>query len=130
MFGYLDFLFLGFSGRIGRAAYWLSSIALNIIECVALYGVLALAHDSIVGLEPHSAQAVQKVLTHVIIPSCLVIGIFIYPQFAVMTKRCHDRGRSGWFWLVSFIPVIGGLWLLIELGFLPGDEGTNEYGYP
>jgi uncharacterized membrane protein YhaH (DUF805 family) len=30
--------------------------------------------------------------------------------------------------LIVIVPVIGGLWLLIELGFLKGDEATNKYG--
>lgn len=28
----------------------------------------------------------------------------------------------------SWVPVIGGLWYLIECGFLPGTPGPNTYG--
>ncbi len=46
----------------------------------------------------------------------------------VTIKRAHDRDRSGWFLLIVFIPFIGSLWLLIELGFLRGTVGGNRFG--
>ncbi|MEE9544269.1 MAG: DUF805 domain-containing protein [Rhodospirillales bacterium] len=53
---------------------------------------------------------------------------FFWTSLAVGAKRCHDRGRSGWFQLISLIPLIGSLWLLVELGFLKGKEGENRFG--
>jgi uncharacterized membrane protein YhaH (DUF805 family) len=52
----------------------------------------------------------------------------LWPGLAVGIKRCHDRDRSGWFLLVGLIPVLGGLWLLVELGFLRGTAGPNRFG--
>ena len=50
-----------------------------------------------------------------------VVGLLVcWIMLAINVKRCHDRGRSGWFVLISLIPVIGSIWLLIDLGFLPG----------
>ncbi len=43
-------------------------------------------------------------------------------------KRYHDRNKSGWWVLIVFVPVIGGLWYLIECGFLRGTPGPNNYG--
>ncbi len=51
----------------------------------------------------------------------------LYPSFAVSLKRCHDRGRSGAFLLLYLVPVVN-LWPLIELYFLKGTTGPNEYG--
>jgi len=57
------------------------------------------------------------------------IMIFLtYCSFAIGCKRCHDRGRSGWFQLIVLIPLVGQIWLFIELGLLKGDEGENIYG--
>jgi len=39
----------------------------------------------------------------------------------------HDVGKSGWFLLISLIPIIGGIWLLV-LMCTDGDSGDNEYG--
>ena len=36
----------------------------------------------------------------------------------------------GWWVLIGLIPIIGALWLLIELGFLKGTDGPNRYGPP
>ena len=59
-----------------------------------------------------------------------VIGFLLltsYPALAINVKRCHDRGRSGWFLLLSAIPLIG-LWVAVELYLLGGTAGTNQYG--
>lgn len=56
--------------------------------------------------------------------------VLLYAQLAIYAKRFHDRGKSGWWSLVAFIPVIGVFWILIELGMLPGDPGPNAYGMP
>ena len=59
-------------------------------------------------------------------------GIFtviaIYPSLALYAKRWHDRGKSGWWTLIILVPIFGALWLLVELGFLKGTEGPNDYG--
>lgn len=54
--------------------------------------------------------------------------LLIYMNFAVMVKRCHDRGKTGWMSLISGIPLIGAIWWLVDLGILAGQEGPNEYG--
>ncbi len=48
--------------------------------------------------------------------------------FCLTVKRYHDRGKSAWWYLIQFIPIIGGIWALVELGFCSGDDGDNEYG--
>lgn len=76
-------------------------------------------------------------------------GWFVYPALfyvgaCVLSKRLHDRGRSGW-WaaavLVSIVAVwphpAGFLdfvffavlvWAAVELAILPGEQGANRYG--
>ena len=56
----------------------------------------------------------------------IVLGLFV-PSLAVSIRRLHDQGKSGWLYLVSFIPYIGGIILLV-LMCIAGDEGENEYG--
>ena len=45
----------------------------------------------------------------------------------MMIRRLHDLGKSGIFWLVALIPVIG-LIFSIYLFCAPGQSGWNEYG--
>jgi uncharacterized membrane protein YhaH (DUF805 family) len=59
----------------------------------------------------------------------LLVGLVgIWVGIAAGAKRCHDRDRTGWFQLIVLIPIIGAIWLLIELGFLKGSEGENRFG--
>ena len=59
---------------------------------------------------------------------CLMFAPFIWISFAVMVKRCHDRDKTGWFIFIMLVPLIGPIWLLVELGFLRGTTGPNRYG--
>jgi uncharacterized membrane protein YhaH (DUF805 family) len=64
----------------------------------------------------------------------LISGIFaliaLIPAIMVYIKRFHDRDKSGWWALIGLIPVIGAIWLLIELGFFAGTPGPNRFGPP
>ena len=48
------------------------------------------------------------------------------PTLAVTVRRLHDTGKSGWWYLISFIP-IGGLVLFI-FTIQEGDPYANKYG--
>jgi uncharacterized membrane protein YhaH (DUF805 family) len=64
----------------------------------------------------------------------LFSGIFslviIVPAILVYIKRWHDRDKSGWWMLIVLIPLVGAIWFLVELGFLPGTPGPNRFGPP
>ena len=51
----------------------------------------------------------------------------LVPGIAVGVRRLHDTGRTGWWWLISFIPVIGTIWIIV-LFALTGDQAPNQYG--
>lgn len=59
----------------------------------------------------------------------LVFLGLVLPNLAVAVRRLHDRGKSGWFLLVGFIPIVGNIWLLVEMASR-GDEGPNRFGPP
>lgn len=104
-----DLLF-GFEGRINRAKFWAGIAASWVL------GIVALTLWAIIG-------GTIGVLLLVI----AYVGL-VWVGLAVSIKRWHDRGKSGWWILIAFVPLIGGLWALIETGFLEGDKGDNEYG--
>ena len=131
MFAYLDFLFLSYRGRIGRGAMWLGTFVIVLAEFGAIAFLLKLSHGTLGDL--HALQSDPRSMTnaimlHVVWPVLIVSLLFLYPTYALYTKRWHDRNKSGWWSLIGFVPLIGGLWLLIELGFLGGDDGANFYG--
>ncbi len=57
----------------------------------------------------------------------LVVLLFFLPLWATQVRRWHDRGKSGLWCFLSLVPVIGGIWSFIELGFLPS-KGIDLLG--
>lgn len=129
MIGYLDFLFLSYQGRIGRLALWLGMFGLGLAQFGAIGFLLHLSHGSSDDLLAfyHGRVLSQQVMVHVIWPAMIVVALGLYPTYALYTKRWHDRGKSGWWSLIGLIPFVG-FWMVIELGFLGGDEYQNDYG--
>jgi uncharacterized membrane protein YhaH (DUF805 family) len=58
----------------------------------------------------------------------LIYGLATFiPGLAVMVRRLHDVDKSGWWFLISFIPIIGTIWIIVLLA-TDGTPGTNQYG--
>ncbi len=53
--------------------------------------------------------------------------ICIAPFISVGTRRMHDIGRSGWWILLVFVPIIGLICLLV-LFFRDSEPGENQWG--
>lgn len=69
-------------------------------------------------------NALLTLLAFVLLLATMVVGV------ATSVKRWHDRGKSGSWYFISLIPIVGPIWALVELGFLPGTPGDNRYGAP
>ena len=123
--GFVAVLF-SFQGRIGRAYYWLWVVCelvylvlLNtVIEAAGIGGRRSLSTPAI-GIGPLIALLV------VVLVSLIILT---WSNLAVHIKRWHDRDKSGWWVLIGLVPIIGGLWTLIECGFLDGTPGPNRFG--
>jgi uncharacterized membrane protein YhaH (DUF805 family) len=113
---FLNLLF-GLNGRIRRLPYWMTAIGASLGLGVISSGLLAAGISGSGELNPI-----------VMLPLSLVLICAAWIGLAVGVKRCHDRDKSGLFMLVGLIPLAGGLWLLIELGFLEGTPGPNRFG--
>jgi uncharacterized membrane protein YhaH (DUF805 family) len=112
---FAGFLF-SFSGRISRKDYWLKYA----IPFVVLYAI-AIAIDISNGYGPNNPDSAP-------VFTALFVLVMIWPSLAVSVKRWHDRGKSGWFVLINFIPIVGAIWSFVELGCLRGTPGDNVYG--
>ncbi len=51
----------------------------------------------------------------------------ILPSISVMVRRQHDIGLSGWFFLLFFIPYVGGL-ILFVFALIPSQKHENKWG--
>jgi uncharacterized membrane protein YhaH (DUF805 family) len=105
-----------FSGRARRKEYWLFSVV-NLLIITILY-VVGL------GMIASSAYEFGTVLMG-------VLGLFfiasIIPSIAVEVRRLHDVGKSGWWYWIALVPIVGGIWLLVLL-LTDSERGDNEYG--
>lgn len=54
------------------------------------------------------------------------LALFL-PALAVGVRRLHDTGRSGWYLLISLIPLVGAIILIVFLAS-PGNPEPNQYG--
>jgi uncharacterized membrane protein YhaH (DUF805 family) len=108
----------GFEGRLRRRDYWLLSFAITVVFLV-VYVAAALS----LGIEPGDDHDTRGL-------GLRFVGalLLLWPSLAIAVKRLHDRGQSGWWWLISLIPLVGSIWTLVNLGILDGTAGQNRYG--
>ncbi len=100
-----------FRGRICRRWWWLGQIALFLPSLWVINVVQTEAND-----------ALLKIALACAIPLAWI-------DLAVSAKRYHDLNHSGWRQLLSLIPLIGSIWVSIELGFFYGTRVPNRYGH-
>jgi uncharacterized membrane protein YhaH (DUF805 family) len=116
-------LFLSSTGRLARGLF---------IVAAAVLVVAAVVYEAVVGPTLH-----------------WLTGWFVYPALlfcgaCVLSKRLHDRGRSGWWAAVILValaavwPYPNGffdflcslviIWAVVELGVMTGEQGANRFG--
>lgn len=108
--------YANFNGRARRSEYWYYTL-MNIILIIGLQVLIFLAAMSQLGVVSMILGAVYLIYA---------LGTLV-PSLAVAVRRLHDVGKSGWFILISLIPLIGGIWLLV-LMCTDSMPGENEYG--
>lgn len=94
-----------FSGRATRSEFWWFELALVLFLCSAVF----------VG----ESTLLTWVWTAVIISSLI-------PNIALIVRRLHDTGRSGWWYAATYIPVVGVLLVVYFLCLRSGPD--NRYG--
>ena len=79
--------YVDFNGRSRRSEYWWAYLAVVIISAVL--------------------TAVLGELAYIWTLATLI------PNIAITVRRLHDIGKSGWFYLIGLIPLVGGIILLV-----------------
>jgi uncharacterized membrane protein YhaH (DUF805 family) len=112
---YLEVLkkYATFSGRARRSEYWYF-VLFNFI-----FMIVAIGLDNLLG-------TTVSVLPYGYFYFALALAVLI-PGLAVFVRRMHDIGKSGWWYFIAFIPLVGAIWLLV-LCCTEGVSGDNEYG--
>ena len=98
--------YAGFRGRARRLEYWQFAIV-NALVATALGALGASLKTPL--------------------PYLLYVAAIVIPSLAVAVRRLHDTGRSGWWLLLTLVPLLGGIVVLVWL-CLDGEDGRNQYG--
>lgn len=109
--------YANFSGRARRSEYWYFTLfnLFAFISTAILDSLFGTTFDMGFGASPYGYITI------------LYYFFILIPSLAVFVRRLHDVGKSGWFILISLIPLIGAIWLLV-LSFTDSDTGDNAYG--
>ena len=95
-----------FTGRARRSEYWwfaLFNLGLSMVAAVL---------DAVLG-----APLTQWIVA---------LGLLV-PSLAVAVRRLHDIGRSGWWLLITLVPLAGAVILIVFL-CTDGERGANRWG--
>jgi uncharacterized membrane protein YhaH (DUF805 family) len=102
-----------FKGRARRKEYWM------FVLCYVPFYLALIVIDGLTGTFDMGTE-------RGLLSGLFMIGTLL-PSLAVAVRRLHDTDRSGWWLLLSLIPIVGQIGLLYFL-IQEGDEGDNEYG--
>lgn len=101
--------YANFTGRARRKEYWFFALVQFILLVIA--------------------QIIDAILsTDFIFYMIAALALFI-PSLAAAVRRLHDIGRSGWWFLIALIPLIGTILLIVWLATETKQE-TNQWGQP
>jgi uncharacterized membrane protein YhaH (DUF805 family) len=101
-----------FSGRARRQEYWWFNLF------AALVSLVLAVIGSVLFHRPMGEYGVIATLWSL---------ATLLPSLAVAVRRMHDVGRSGWWLLIAFVPLVGALVILYWF-VQRGTVGPNEFG--
>ncbi|WP_120430534.1 DUF805 domain-containing protein [Acinetobacter baylyi] len=101
--------YANFDGRARRKEYWFFRLGMLILVIMA--------------------SLIDTILETDVIFTGLVLLASLIPDLAVSVRRLHDTGKSGWWFLISLIPIIGMILLIIWFA-RDGQSEHNQYGKP
>ena len=127
-------LYLSLDGRTNRKPFWLGILALVVVTWILEFILFAAFGVSLIpNMDPNAdpaaaAAAASAMMGKMMVPLGILTLLLLWPSICLYAKRWHDRDKSGWWSLIIFVPIIGSIWILVELGFLRGTEGPNRFG--
>ena len=100
--------YVDFSGRSNRGEFWFW-----VLDSIIVSVALSLVESLIFG-QSQPLTSLWGLVTFI-------------PSIALSVRRLHDTGRTGWWILLGFVPVIGWL-ILIWFYAQPPENGPNKWG--
>ena len=115
--------YVQFHGRAPRHEFWWWTLALIIANFIAVFIDMSLLNSNVqIVAEPGRVEMSDEG------PLATILSLAtLLPTISVAVRRLHDVGKSGWWLLVMFVPLLGALYLIF-LYVQRGTEGRNIYG--
>ena len=107
-----------FRGRSRRSEYWWIQLFLVLTNLAVAAVDLALMNGDIDRFIANGGGGIVGLIW---------ILVTIVPALAVLVRRLHDTGKSGWWVLIGFVPFVGTI-VLFVFSVLDSDAGDNKYG--
>lgn len=101
-----------FDGRASRTEFWMFTL-INLIAGMVIGFV-----DRMLGTTGTHGIGILGGLYNLAV---------LLPSIGVAIRRLHDTDRSGWWFLLIFVPILGWIALLVFY-ILESQEGDNQYG--
>ena len=114
--------YFDFDGRSSRSEFWW--VQLFFVVVLTVIFIFFTNTNSIEAIENNNINGSGMLL----IMAAFIFAITgLIPMIALSVRRFHDQNKSGWFYLLNFIPYIGGIILLVFM-CLRGTDGPNRFG--
>ena len=112
--------YANFSGRARRSEYWYYTLC-NVIISFVMY-ILVIISVAI-GSDGESPGILFYLIYGILMLYALATFI---PSLAVVVRRLHDTGKSGWYYLIGLIPLVGAILLIFFI--MDSQPGSNQWG--
>ena len=107
-----------FKGRSRRSEYWFISLFLFVTNLAAALIDLALMEGDVDRFIANGGGGIVGLVW---------ILATLLPALAVLVRRLHDTGRSGWWALIGFVPLAGAI-ILFVFTVMDSHPQANKYG--
>jgi uncharacterized membrane protein YhaH (DUF805 family) len=104
--------YVTFAGRSSRQEFWMFTLIVVVLTLAAF------AIDMVLGTAGEGGPG--------IVYAIVVLANFL-PSLAAAIRRFHDTDRSGWWYLILFVPLVGWIIFLVFL-CKPSTPGPNRFG--
>lgn len=101
--------YANFTGRARRKEFWFFTLVYMIITTITIVLDLALK-------------------TYGVITGVFILAMIV-PSISVAVRRLHDINKSGWYYLIQMIPMVGPILVLIWFATETKQE-SNQWGNP
>ena len=98
--------YVTFDGRARRSEYWYWALFAFLVSlAVGLLGYYT------------NLRFIPNAISLALMPASITAAV----------RRLHDIGKSGWFYCIGFIPIVGTIILIVWLA-RDSEQGNNQYG--